>query len=56
MYCSVSGVVGPLMGSEHLCDAQFVGHDSVESIEAKIDHQGSLFPLFTLVSYRNLLG
>lgn len=29
------------MGSEDLCDAQFVGHDSVEFFEAQIDHQGT---------------
>lgn len=55
MYCSGSGVVGPSMGSEDLCDGQFVGHDSVEPLEAQIDHQGSLFPVFSLVSHRILL-
>jgi hypothetical protein len=44
------------MRSEDLCDAKFVGHDSVEPLEAQIDHQGTLFPVFTLVSHRNLLG
>lgn len=44
------------MGSEDLCDAQSVGHDSVESLEAQIDHQGTFLPVFNVVSYRNLLG
>ena len=56
MFCSESGVLRPLMGSEDLCDTQFVGHDSVESLEAQVNHQGTLFPVFTLVSHRNLLG
>ena len=43
-------------GVEALCDTQFVGHDSVESLEAQVNHQGTLFPVFTLVSHRNLLG
>ena len=55
MFCSGSGVLGPLLGSEDLCDAQFVGHDNVEFLEAQIDHQGSLFPVFNLVSHRILL-
>ena len=55
MFCSGSGVLRPLMGSEDLCDTQFVGHDSVEPLEAQIDHQGSLFPVFNLVSHRILL-
>ena len=55
MFCSGSGVVGHSKGSEDLCDAQFVGHDSVEPLEAQIDHQGSLFPVFSLVSHRILL-
>ena len=56
MFCSGSEVLRPLMGSEDLFDTQFVGHDSVESLEAQVNHQGTLFPLFTLVSHRNLLG
>ena len=47
--------LGPLMVSEDLCDAQFVGPIRVESIEAQSDHQGS-FLLVSLVSHRNLLG
>ena len=50
-----TGVLGPLMGSEDLCDAQFVGPIRVESIEAQSDHQGS-FLLVSLVSHRNHLG
>ena len=56
MFCSGSGVVGPSMGSEDVCDTQFVGHDSVEPLESQVNHQGTLFPVFTLVSHRNLLG
>ena len=47
--------MGHSMGSEDVCDTQFVGHDSVELLEAQIDHQGSLFPVFSLVSHRILL-
>ena len=50
-----TGVLGPLMGSEDLCDAQFVGPIRVESIEAQSDHQGS-YLLVSLVSHRNHLG
>ena len=56
VFCSGSEVLRPLMGSEDLFDTQFVGHDSVESLEAQVNHQGTLFPVFTLVSHRNLLG
>ena len=45
-----TGALGPLMGSEDLCDAQFAVPVSVESIEVQSDHQGSLllvFPCFT---------
>ena len=38
--------LGPLMGSEDLCDAQFAGPVSVESIEVQSDHQGSLLLVF----------
>ena len=55
VFCSGSEALGPLMGSEDLFDTQFVGHDSVEPLEAQIDHQGSLFPVFNLVSHRILL-
>ena len=41
-----TGALGPLMGSEDLCDAQFAGPVSVESIEVQSDHQGSLLLVF----------
>ena len=44
------------MGSEDLFDTQFVGHDSVESLEAQVNLEGTLFPVFTLVLHLNLLG
>lgn len=43
---SRTGALGPLMGSEDLCDAQFAGPVSVESIEVQSDHQGSLLLVF----------
>ena len=41
-----TGVLGPLMGSEDLCDAQFAGPVSVEYIAVQSDHQGSLLLVF----------
>lgn len=54
--CSGSEALGPLMGFEDLSDAQFSGQDSVESIEAQVDPQGTLLLVLALVSYRNVLG
>ena len=41
MFCSGTGAVGPLMGSEHLTGAQFAGDKSVESIDPQIYHLAS---------------
>lgn len=46
MSCSGYEALGHLMGFEDLSDAHFAGHDSVESIEAQIDQQGTMLLCF----------
>jgi len=55
VFYSGSGRLGPLMGSEDLCDGQLAGHDSDEYVEAHIDQQSTLLLLYTLVAPRTLL-
>ena len=48
VFCSGSGTVGPLIGSEDLSYTLFSGDESGESIDPQIDHLASCVPYESL--------